>query len=120
MTVRSRLYASMWAQISFWTISGVLQRSMSILIIDLIERMSTSPCHITTGVVEGACRHLVKDRMERAGMHWTVAGAQAMLDLRIIHVSGLWDEYQQYRIAGVLERLYPHRALVERDFAMAA
>ena len=75
---------------------------------------------IATGVVEGACRHLVKDRMERAGMHWTVGGAQAMLDVRSIYVSGLWEEYQQYRIAGEIERLYPHRAVVERNFAMAA
>jgi len=35
---------------------------------------------IASGVIEGACRHLVKDRMERAGMHWTAVGAQAMLD----------------------------------------
>jgi len=44
---------------------------------------------IASGAVEGACRHLVKDRMERAGMHWTIAGAQAMLDVRSIYVSGL-------------------------------
>lgn len=75
---------------------------------------------IATGVVEGACRHLVKDRMERAGMHWTVGGAQAMLDVRSIYVSGLWDEYQQCRIAGETEKLYPYRILAERGFAMAA
>ena len=40
---------------------------------------------IASGAVEGACRHLVKDRMERAGMHWTVPGAQAMLDVRSIY-----------------------------------
>jgi hypothetical protein len=75
---------------------------------------------IATGVVEGACRHLVKDRMERAGMHWTIAGAQAMLDVRSIHVSGLWEEYQQYRIARETDRLYPYRTLVEQEFTMAA
>jgi len=37
---------------------------------------------IGSGVVEGACRHLVKDRMERSGMRWLPSGAQAMLDLR--------------------------------------
>ena len=67
---------------------------------------------IATGVVEGACRHLVKDRMERAGMHWTVPGAQAMLDVRSIYVSGLWDAYQEYWIGRETERLYPHRQLV--------
>ena len=30
---------------------------------------------IATGVIEGACRHIVKDRMERAGMRWVKAGA---------------------------------------------
>lgn len=75
---------------------------------------------IASGAVEGACRHLVKDRMERAGMHWTVAGAQAMLDVRSIYVSRLWDEYQEYRIQHETQRLYPHRSLVEQHFAMAA
>ena len=75
---------------------------------------------IASGAVEGACRHLVKDRMERAGMHWTVPGAQAMLDVRSIYVSGLWDEYQQYWIEYETERLYPHRQLVETPFALAA
>jgi len=64
---------------------------------------------IASGVIEGACRHLVKDRLERAGMHWTAAGAQAMLDLRSIFVSGQWDDYQQARIERETERLYPHR-----------
>ena len=75
---------------------------------------------IATGAVEGACRHLVKDRMERAGMHWTIAGAQAMLDVRSIHISGLWEEYQEYHIAAAVEKLYPHRTLVEQNFTMAA
>lgn len=69
---------------------------------------------IASGVVEGACRHLVKDRMERAGMHWTIAGAQAMLNVRSVYVSGLWDEYQDYRIHHETERLYPHRRLVRK------
>ncbi len=75
---------------------------------------------IASGAVEGACRHLVKDRMERAGMHWTITGAQAMLDVRSIYVSGLWDEYQEHRIQVEAQRLYPHRSLVEQPFAMAA
>lgn len=75
---------------------------------------------IASGAVEGACRHLVKDRMERAGMHWTVAGAQAMLDVRSVYVSGLWDEYQSYRIEHETARLYPHRSLAEAIFASAA
>jgi hypothetical protein len=74
---------------------------------------------IASGVVEGACRHLIKDRMERAGMHWTIPGAQAMLNVRSIYVSGLWKDYQEYRIAHETERLYPHRTLVEQLFTIA-
>jgi hypothetical protein len=39
---------------------------------------------IATGVIEGACRHLVKDRLERTGMRWSASGAQAMLSLRCL------------------------------------
>jgi hypothetical protein len=70
---------------------------------------------IASGVIEGACRHLVKDRMERAGMHWTRAGAQAMLDVRSIQITGAWDQYQAFRIASETKRLYPWRELVEGD-----
>lgn len=76
---------------------------------------------IASGVIEGACRHLVKDRMERAGMHWTRAGAQAMLDLRSIHISGAWDEYQTYRIECEQKKMYPWRGLVDgRKYRLAA
>jgi hypothetical protein len=75
---------------------------------------------IASGAVEGACRHLVKDRMERAGMHWTIPGAQAMLDVRSIYVSGHWEEYQAYRIQGEIDRLCPERSSVNRVFTLAA
>lgn len=65
---------------------------------------------IATGVIEGACRHLVRDRMERAGMRWKVPGAQAMLDLRTIHTNGDWETFQSFRIKTETQRLYPHTA----------
>jgi hypothetical protein len=76
---------------------------------------------IASGVIEGACRHLVKDRMERAGMHWTPEGAQAMLDLRSVWIAGQWEAFQRDRIERDRERLYPHRDLVagEAFFALA-
>jgi hypothetical protein len=46
---------------------------------------------IGSGVVEGACRHLVKDRMEQTGMRWRIAGAQAVLSLRAIYVNDDWE-----------------------------
>lgn len=52
---------------------------------------------IGTGVIEGACRHLVKDRFERAGMRWSMVGAQVMLDLRAVYLNGDWDDFQRFR-----------------------
>lgn len=75
---------------------------------------------IASGAVEGACRHLVKDRMERAGMHWTAAGAQAMLDLRSLFISNQWEEYQAYRIERETQRLYPYRQAAEPAYGMAS
>lgn len=51
---------------------------------------------IGTGVVEGACGHLVKDRCDQAGMRWTKAGAQAVLDLRAVRLNGDWDRYWRW------------------------
>lgn len=61
---------------------------------------------IASGVAEGACKHLVKDRMERAGMRWELEGAQAILSLRAIRINGLWDQFIAYRIAKEQARLY--------------
>ena len=51
---------------------------------------------IGTGVIEGACGHLVKERMQQAGMRWTKAGAQAVLDLRAVRLNSDWDRYWQF------------------------
>ena len=61
---------------------------------------------VGTGVVEGACGHLVKDRMEQAGMRWTKAGAQAVLDLRALRLNGQWDAYGQFHRQRHHERRY--------------
>jgi hypothetical protein len=68
---------------------------------------------IATGVIEGACRHVVKDRMERAGMRWQVPGAQAMLHLRAVSASGDWESFQQFRIDSENQRLYPNKRALE-------
>ena len=49
-----------------------------------------------TGVVEGACGHLVKDRLEQAGRRWTTGGAQAVLDLRAGRIHGHWEASWQF------------------------
>ena len=70
-------------------------------------------CPIATGVIEGACRHVIKDRMERAGMRWKVPGAQAMLNLRTIYTNGDWVTFQEFRIALENECLYPNTKAFE-------
>ncbi len=53
---------------------------------------------IATGVIEGACRHLVHDRMGITGARWSLDGAQAMLSMRAIAASGDLDAYWDYHI----------------------
>ena len=75
-------------------------------------RLGSPKIEIASGVIEGACRHVVKDRLERTGMHWTIPGAQAMLKLRCVALNGQWDEFTQlFRIQRETERLYPERKL---------
>jgi hypothetical protein len=66
---------------------------------------------IGTGVVEGACGHLVKDRMEQSAMRWTQLGAQAVLDLRAVRINDDWDEYQRFRRHCQHQRLYDNRPI---------
>jgi hypothetical protein len=54
---------------------------------------------IATGIVEGACRHLVKDRMDITGARWGLAGAEAILKLRAIKANGDFDQYWRYHLA---------------------
>lgn len=65
---------------------------------------------IGSGVVEGACRHVVKDRMERTGMRWTVGGARAILQLRAVYLHEDWPEFVNYRIETEQAALYGKRA----------
>jgi len=53
---------------------------------------------IGSGVIEGACRHVIVDRMERSGMRWIMIGAKAMLGLRCIYINGDWDKFMAFNI----------------------
>ncbi len=64
---------------------------------------------IATGVIEGACRHLVKDRMQVTGARWSLTGAEAILRLRALRSSHDFDEYWSFHEAQEYER--NHRAL---------
>jgi hypothetical protein len=54
---------------------------------------------IGSGSVEGACAHVVKDRMEGAGMRWRLEGAEAVLVLRALDLNGQWDRFWAYHMA---------------------
>ena len=70
---------------------------------------------IATGVIEGACRHLVKDRMDITGARWGLAGAEAVLRLRALRSNGDFDDYWRYHLAQERHRVhdtrYPNRRI---------
>lgn len=68
---------------------------------------------IASGVIEGACRHVVKDRMERTGMNWIIEGAQPMLDLRCVFLSGHWDEFMESYITTQIKSTHPYRDMID-------
>jgi hypothetical protein len=51
---------------------------------------------IATGVIEGTCRYLIKDRMDITGARWSTEGAEAILQIRAIRANGDWDQYQAW------------------------
>jgi hypothetical protein len=71
---------------------------------------------IASGVIEGACRHVVVDRMEGTGMRWIMNGAQSMLNLRCIHVSGHWNDFMNYPIRREQNDIYPVKAANDASF----
>jgi hypothetical protein len=62
---------------------------------------------IASGAVEGACKNLIKDRMERSGMRWTEEMAEAIVQLRAVYLSGDFDTYWSFHIEMDQNRLYP-------------
>ena len=61
---------------------------------------------IGSGVAEGTCRNLVKDRLELTGMKWEHQGAEAMIYLRSLYLNDQWDEFIEYRAAEEQKQLY--------------
>lgn len=61
---------------------------------------------IATGVAEGACGSLVKNRTDGSGMRWTKQGVQAVLDMRAIKRNQDWDDYWHFHIQKEKRRLY--------------
>ncbi len=61
---------------------------------------------IATGVIEGACRHLINDRLDITGARWGLQGAEAILKLRSIKSSGDFENYLSFYQQQSKRRLY--------------
>jgi hypothetical protein len=65
---------------------------------------------IATGVIEGACRHLIQDRLGITGARWGLQGAEAVLKLRALQSSGDWDDYWLFHEQQEARRNYDQAA----------
>ena len=61
---------------------------------------------IATGIIEGACRHLVKDRMDITGARWGLEGAEAILRLRAVIATGDFEDYWRFHLRREHERIH--------------
>lgn len=64
---------------------------------------------IATGVIEGTCRHLVKDRMDITGARWGLNGAEAVLKLRAVRANGDFPNYWAHHVAQERRRIHESR-----------
>ena len=64
---------------------------------------------IATGVIEGACRHLVKDRTDITGARWGIDGAEAVLKMRAVVSNGDFAGYWRYHVVQEYERVHRSR-----------
>jgi len=54
---------------------------------------------VSSGVVEAGCKVVIGTRLKRAGMHWTLAGADAITALRCCKLSGRFEDFWERRSA---------------------
>ena len=73
---------------------------------------------IATGTIEGACRHLVKDRLEVTGARWGLTGAEAILTLRTVLANGDFDTYWAHHLKQEHQRV--HLSRYQQDYALTA
>ena len=73
---------------------------------------------IATGIVEGACRHLIGDRLDITGARWGLAGAEAVLKLRAVSSNGDFDDYFDFHVEQERQRV--HQARYQQGFTLVA
>ncbi len=111
-------------------VAGAMRRKATALGLDAAERKKADECArylknkapyldypkalangwpIATGVIEGAVRHLVKDRLDLTGARWSLHGAEAMLKLRAVRTNGDWPDYWRHHLAEEHRRVHESR-----------
>ena len=73
---------------------------------------------IATGIIEGACRHIVKDRMDITGARWGLEGAEAILKLRAVIATSDFEDYWRFHLRREHERI--HHAKYRDGLVLAA
>jgi hypothetical protein len=73
---------------------------------------------IATGVIEGACRHLIADRLNLGGARWGLDGAEAVRTLRAVISNGDFEEYWRFHLEREHQRLYP--GIKQEQYALSA
>jgi hypothetical protein len=73
---------------------------------------------IATGIIEGACRHIIADRLAISGSRWGLDGAEAVLTLRAVISNGDFEEYWRFHLAREHQRLYP--GTTQGQYALSA
>lgn len=64
---------------------------------------------IATGVIEGAVRHVVRDRMDITGARWSAEGAEAVLKLRAVRANSDFDDYWRFHLDHESQRVHESR-----------
>jgi len=70
---------------------------------------------IGSGVIEGTCKNLINDRMERSGMRWSPEGAEAILKLRSLFLTDLWNDFWDFRTKREKRDLYAGQDFVMKE-----
>ena len=75
---------------------------------------------IATGVIEGACRYLIKDRMDITGARWGLQGAEAILKLRAIIACEDFEQYFNFHKRMERNRNFPFYEQIAYKYKMVA
>jgi hypothetical protein len=84
------------------------------------DRYIAAGLPIGSGAVEGACGHVVKDRMEGSGMRWKLPGAEAVLKTRALDLTGQWESFWAYHMAQEAQRRFGTRSRLLDPFQCEA